>query len=342
MKQALIISPYLDHLGGGERYMLTIASVLESLSYTVTYGWDNPDSINNIASLLGLDLKTPVCDPTFLKSYHSRNPLSLYLSTRRYDLVVYLSDGSIPLLGGKKNILHMQVPFHGVGGKNWKNQLKLKNIHHVVVNSRFTKSVVDVEYGINSTVLYPPVAPINNSIPKEDLILSVGRFEPSLNVKKQDILIEAFKRLSPQSPSWRLVLVGGSSNEAWVSSLQERALGYPIEVITNATHADLESLYCRAKIYWHAAGYGVDEAKNPELTEHFGISTVEAISAGAIPLVVGKGGQVEIVPDPQYHWDHIEDLVAKTISIISNPTAPQIDLTLFSLSQFKNQIEKIT
>lgn len=339
--KALIVSPYFDHLGGGERYMLTLASVLETLGYSVTYGWDNPDSIVAIAKLLNLSLKPPVCDPHLKSLYHSHNPLAMYYSTRAYDLVVYLSDGSIPLLGGRRNLLHMQVPFHQVGGKNWKNQLKKRSIDQVIVNSQFTKRIVDREYGINSIVLYPPV-PLNTpSTTKDDLILSVGRFDPSLNVKKHDVLIDAFKLLSPKLPSYRLVLAGGSSNDAWISELNQKAATYPIDILPNISYIDLLDLYRRAKFYWHAAGYGVDEDKNPELTEHFGITTVEAISSGAIPLVVGKGGQTEIVSNPNLLWETASELVEKTLSLVSNPTPPNLDLSAYSLPAFKDKLEKI-
>jgi glycosyltransferase involved in cell wall biosynthesis len=54
-------------------------------------------------------------------------------------------------------------------------------------------------------------------------------------------------------------------------------------------------LYQEAKIFWHAAGMNSDEETHPELAEHFGITTVEAMSAGCVPVVVNKGGQPEIV-----------------------------------------------
>jgi len=338
--KALIVSPYLDHVGGGERYMLTLASVLESLGYNLSFGWDNAASITNIAQMLGIKLNPPVCLPSIKTLYHSHNPVAMYLATRNFDLVVYLSDGSIPSLGGKKNLLHIQVPFHHVGGKSWKNLLKKQTINHFIVNSNFTKKIVDQEYGINSVVLYPPVPTIKSTSHKENLILSVGRFESSLNVKKQDILIEAFKQLSPQAPAWRLVLVGGSSSEDWIAKLHAQASGYPIELITNASYSDLLSLYSRAKIYWHAAGYGVDEQKNPELTEHFGISTVEAISAGATPLVVGSGGQVEIVSDPTLLWVTVPELVTKTMEVINHPKTLSTDISAYTTKAFTDKLSQ--
>ena len=339
-KKALIVSPYLDHLGGGERYMLSLASVLESLGHAIYFAWDNLEEINQLSTMLGIELQNPQLDPTVKNLYFSHNPLSMYRSTRPYDVVVYLSDGSIPLLSGKHNLLHMQVPFHGVRGKSWQNQLKKRLISSVIVNSHFTKQVIDTEFGINSTVLYPPVAPLKPG-QKENLILSVGRFEPSLNTKHQDVLIEAWRTLSPQLPGWKLVLAGASSSEDWVAKPRQLAADLPIQFEVNAPHAMLCDLYARSRLYWHAAGYGVDESKNPELTEHFGISTVEAISAGCIPLVVPAGGQKEIVQDPSLHWTTIEELITKTIWLSQNPQNIALDISPYSAENFTEQLKKL-
>lgn len=342
--KALIVSPYLDHLGGGERYMLTVASVLENLGYGVVYAWDNVGQIESLAQMLGIKLKTIVLDPKVKPLYFGSNPLAMYLATRPYDIVVYLSDGSLPLLGGKKNLLHIQVPFHNVNGTSLKNQLKKRFLSHVIVNSRFTKDIVDREFGIRSTVLYPPVPGINTKAPKEKLILSVGRFEPSLNAKKQDILIDAFRELSPKLPSWKLVLAGGASCEEWVTTLKKKANGLPIEFAINTSYEHLCELYSQATIYWHAAGYGIDEVKNPELTEHFGISTVEAISAGCVPIVIGKGGQTEIVTNQSLRWETIPELISTTISVAQNPGAFLIDpssLDRYSSATFASELHKL-
>ncbi|EKD80162.1 MAG: glycosyl transferase family 2 [uncultured bacterium] len=340
MSKALIVSPYLDHLGGGERYMLSLASVLESLGYDIHFAWDNLEEITHLASMLGIELKDPKLNLAVKKLYISHRPLAMFAATRPYDVVVYLSDGSLPLLGGKKNLVHMQVPFHGVRGRSWQNQLKKHFIHTVIVNSHFTKQVIDLEFGLDSIVLYPPVMPINPA-PKENLILSVGRFEPSLNTKHQDVLIEAWRTLSPQLPEWKLVLVGASGSDDWVSSLRKKATGLSIEFVVNASYSVLCTLYAKSKIYWHAAGYGVDEQKNPELTEHFGISTVEAISAGCIPLVVPYGGQREIVTNPALHWTTVEEIITKTIWLTQNLQNIVPNISPYSLENFKQNFSQL-
>lgn len=340
-KKALIVSPYLDHLGGGERYMLSVAMALEDANYQVYFAWDNLEEINSLSAMLGVTLRSPQLAPEIKNLYLTHNPLAMFLATRPYDTVVYLSDGSIPLLGGRHNILHMQVPFHGVGGKSWKNWLKKRLIDHTIVNSEFTKKVIDQEYGLSSIVLYPPVTPVTCRSPKENIILSVGRFEPSLNTKHQDVLIQAFRKLSPHLPGWKLVLLGASASDDWVAKLAALAHDLPVEFVVNASYEELCQLYAKSQIYWHAAGYGVDESKNPELTEHFGISTVEAISAGCLPLVVPYGGQREIVSDPSYHWTKVEELVEKTQALALSRTGFTLDITPYSLENFNRQIKKL-
>lgn len=312
--KVLIVSPYLDHLGGGERYMLSCAAVMEKLGSQVFFAWDNLPEITHLSQMLGITLHNPQLDPAVKLLYFSRNPFAMYRATRPYDVVVYLSDGSLPLLGARTNLVHMQVPFHDVGGQSLKNQFKKQFIGAVIVNSRFTKRIVDQEYSLNSRVIYPPVETSVNPGRKTKTILSVGRFEPSLNTKKQDILIQAFRELSPQLPGWQLVLAGASASADWVAGLQKQARGLPVTFAVDVPHTDLARFYAEAAIYWHAAGYGIDANRNPELVEHFGITTVEAIAYGCLPLVVPHGGQPEIVPLRELHWKTVADLVEKTLT----------------------------
>ena len=76
----------------------------------------------------------------------------------------------------------------------------------------------------------------------------------------------------------------------------------------------------RAKIYWHASGFGEDVEKHPELAEHFGMSTVEAMGAGVVPVVINTGGQKEIVTDGENGllWNTLEELLEKTKQVVQD------------------------
>ncbi|MEK9138902.1 MAG: glycosyltransferase family 4 protein, partial [Bacteroidota bacterium] len=107
----------------------------------------------------------------------------------------------------------------------------------------------------------------------------------------------------------------------YLEELRDAAKGHPIYFHVNSSYEELRRCYNQATIFWHAAGYGVDEEVHPERAEHFGMSTVEAMSAGCIPIVVNAGGQKEIVSHGKsgYLWSTLEDLVGRTIETMADP-----------------------
>jgi fructose-1,6-bisphosphatase len=94
-----IYDMYLDALGGGEKYMLSIAAFL-SEQHSVDIFWDDDDILRKAAKRFALDLsKIHLTKNIFL------SPLSFLekkKSMESYDLIIYLSDGSIPFLFGKR------------------------------------------------------------------------------------------------------------------------------------------------------------------------------------------------------------------------------------------------
>lgn len=341
-------SPYLNTFGGGERYMLTLASHL-SQNHLVDIFWDDAGTKAALSRFLKIDLtKTRFVADIFKYPLLKRSFLTL-----GYNLIFVLSDGSIPTTFASKNILHFQVPFI-FAPADTKTKLKLKKYNWVVCNSYFTKRFIDRSFGTKSKVIYPPVALSESSEKKkENLILSVGRFsDRQLHPKKQEILIEVFKEVYKKFPAWRLVLVGQvkKEDEKYLRLLKKSARGLAIKIIENAPYAKLTDLYSRAALYWHATGFGEDEEKTPEKMEHFGIATVEAQSAGAVPIVIGKGGQKEIVADGQNGrlWTTKAQLYEITLELIKDTRKRQAlsDAAIknsrrFSQEVFFRQYEKI-
>lgn len=194
----------------------------------------------------------------------------------------------------------------------------------VVANSHFTKHWVKEYWSADCGVLHPPVAQFASAA-KEPLIVSVGRFFPEEmgHSKRQLEMVEAFRSLvaDPTLAHWRLVLAGGvdESSTDYLAAVREAAAGLRIDVHANAPFSELESLYGRASIYWHAAGLGVDARRHPDRLEHFGITTAEAMSAGAVPVVVDLAGQREIVRHgvDGYRFRTVDDLASLTRHLIT-------------------------
>ncbi|MBI3558881.1 glycosyltransferase [Candidatus Gottesmanbacteria bacterium] len=299
-----IFSPYFATMGGGERYVLTVAEFFSKRGDQVDIFSNEKLSKKSVQQRFNLDISKV-------------NLLKNKLLTFGYDLFFFLSDGSIPFSLAKKNILHFQIPFRYKNQKTLRNKIKLWRFNKIICNSFFTKRFIDETYDINSQVLYPPVGVKEFfSGKKEKMILSVGRFFAPSHPKKQAILIEAFKQL--KLSDWKLILIGGGLVTEEIKKLAAGA--NRIEVIANCSFAVLKQHYSKAKIYWHAAGYGEDLEKHPEKAEHFGMTTVEAMAAGCVPIVFAGGGQKEIIIEGKngYFWQTTNQLLEKTLKIINN------------------------
>ena len=234
-----------------------------------------------------------------------------------------MSDGSIPTLRARKNLLHFQVPFTNVSGTSLINKFKLMRINKVICNSEFTKKIIDKEYGVNSIVLYPPVSVEKfKAKKKENLILNVARFSNLMQSKRQDVLIKTFKAFSESNENWKLILAGGAEigSKEFVLSLEKEIGKSSIEIIKSPDFKTLKELYGKAKIFWSASGFGIDENKEPKKTEHFGITVVEAMSAGCIQIVTNAGGHREIIENGVngYLWNDAAELYRYTKKVIGD------------------------
>lgn len=327
-----IYDPYLDDLGGGEKYMMKIAECLAG-QHDVSVFWEKKGDIDELVKRFSLNLSKV----KFIKNIFSKN-VSLFervIKSKNFDAIFILSDGSIPLLLSNKLFIHLQqpLPFVKVG---LKTKFKISRVNNFFCNSYFTKSYIDKEFGIESLVIYPPVEIKAKKLKKENIILTVGRIRvrevvtsPSGVItamrddKKQTVIIDAFKGLVKNGlGDWRLTLAVSVKNdeEKLFEALRKGAQGFPVDFLVNKTNEELWEIYSRAKIYWHATGFGEDLEKYPEYTEHFGISTVEAMGAGAVPVVINAGGQKEIVKNREngFLWNNLEELQKRTLQLIND------------------------
>lgn len=318
-----IFTPYLNSLSGGEKYILTAAECLSS-RHEVFIFWDprfESEIKKKTFEKFGINLNAV----RFTNNIFNRGVSFLFrlFSSKAYDYIIFLSDGSIPFVLSNL-IIHFQFPVEWVNTKSLKTKIKFFNIKNVICNSSFTKSYIDEKFGIKSAILYPPVfIGKAKTKQKEKVILHVGRFGTDIegiNFKKQDAMIDVFKEMIRRGlKGWRFVLVVSfkREDEDNLDKLKKKAQGLPVEFIENPNNLALRAEYGRAQIYWHATGFGEDLTRHPERAEHFGISTVEAMGAGAVPVVINAGGQKEIVEDGKngFLWDTLEELQEKTLRL---------------------------
>jgi glycosyltransferase involved in cell wall biosynthesis len=200
----------------------------------------------------------------------------------------------------------------------------------IVAISQYSAHWVHQMWGRRSEIIYPPCDEMGPPVIKRQIILHVGRFiadrDDGRHHKGQGLLLEAFKQMTDlHREGWELHFAGSVAtdeySETFTRKLMQDAGGIPVFFHFNAARHEIRDLFQSAAIYWHATGYGFNVDTCPARQEHFGISTVEAMSAAAVPVVYSSGGQKEIVTDEVdgLWWDHIEGLINQTQRLANDP-----------------------
>jgi glycosyltransferase involved in cell wall biosynthesis len=199
----------------------------------------------------------------------------------------------------------------------------------VTANSRFTAEWVNRMWGRPAEVIYSACDNMGPPVAKEKIILNVGRFTSGAAgtlLKQQQILFDVFNQLTTlQRDGWQLHFAGSVARDAetlaLVGRLKDAAKGRSVFFHCNAEFDTLRDLYQRASLYWHATGYGFSACEQPGLQEHFGMTTIEAMSAGAVPVVINSGGQREVVTHAfdGFLWDEPSTLADQTVRLANDP-----------------------
>ncbi len=213
------------------------------------------------------------------------------------------------------------------GGPGVTKLSDLNSYQKIVTISGFSQKWIKKYWGLESEILYPPVnvQSFLTDSKKKNWITHVGRFFVTGHNKKQLDLIKAFRKLidTKDIKGWELHFVGsvadGEKHQQYFAQCQFYAQGYPIFFHTDVPFVELKNILAQSKIYWHATGLNEDENKSPILFEHFGITTVEAMASGCVPVVIKAGGQTEIVSSGTgYLWSTIPELIEDTFKLIQD------------------------
>jgi glycosyltransferase involved in cell wall biosynthesis len=184
----------------------------------------------------------------------------------------------------------------------------------VVTNSEFSKKAIAEELGIEALVLNPPVdiEPFRNaaliSNYREDIVLVLSRIVP---YKRIENAIAVAKILKENNIGKGMKIIGnlydddflvGNYYSQLLKMIKEYSLEDYVSFEINVNFEKIMDTMRHAKVYLHTMS-----------GESFGISTVEAMSAGLIPVVPDIGGHTEFVPQ-KYQFDTLE----KAFEIISS------------------------
>lgn len=341
---------YWSTLGGGEQVDGSIAQVLARDHDVTLLGPKEPD-VDATMRRLGVDLSAcghrRVVDDdeasdasadfdvfvngTYLSKAVNRAPIGYYyvhfpgeVPTRRDRLRSRLGVAGVKALSLPPRLPQRLEEVQAAFDRRVARVEFVPSYTRYLSNSHFTASWVERLWGRPSDVLYPPVRPTVRPGVKAPLILVLGRFfDPSYgHSKKQHELLATFLDLhrSGRLQGWRIAIVGGcdAPNRDYALAVKRAARGLPVEVHVNAPGSVVERLLGEATLYWHGAGLGEDPERHPERFEHFGISVVEAMAAGAVPLVFAAAGPAEIVQDGVNgrHWRTLDELADITVELV--------------------------
>ncbi|XP_022854574.1 GDP-Man:Man(3)GlcNAc(2)-PP-Dol alpha-1,2-mannosyltransferase-like isoform X2 [Olea europaea var. sylvestris] len=209
--------------------------------------------------------------------------------------------------------------------------------HIAMVNSSWTKSHIEKLWGIPARIklVYPPcdtsrlqVLPLERPM-QPPKIISVAQFRPE---KAHPLQLEAFavavKNLDADLPRPKLQFVGSCRNEADEKRLQhlrdranELKVEGDVEFHKNVLYSELVKLLGGAAVGIHSM-----------VDEHFGISVVEYMASGAIPVAHNSAGpKMDIVLPEEgtqtgFLAQSVQDYADAILKIMTMPETERLEM----------------
>lgn len=169
-----------------------------------------------------------------------------------------------------------------------------------LANSRFTAELVRKQLGMTPVVIYPPVIVeklmgSRSGTIRKDLIVTVSRFSSEKNLEQIPLIAKKVDA--------NFVILGSIDDRGVyrriLGLIQEHGVEDRVKIIANAPLSAKIELLQKAKVYFHAMH-----------SEHFGISIIEGMAAGCIPVVHDSGGPREFVSS-KWRYIDLEDAILK-------------------------------
>jgi glycosyltransferase involved in cell wall biosynthesis len=298
---------------------------------------------------------------TYKFDLEKEKDITIRLPNEKYKNNIALTRFTIPKIkyflynAFKSRFPRWEMRLHGGAGITPRSYLE--SYSEIITISKFCRKWIKKYWGLPSTILYPPVntkafSPAKN---KKNHIIHIGRFFVTGHSKKQLEMTRVFKKMVDKYKlkNWELHFIGsiesGSQHQDYYNQVKTESKDYPIHIHTDMSFLELKKMLSEAKIYWHATGLGENEEKAPILFEHFGITTIEAMASGCVPVVIAAGGQPEIVDDESgFKWKTEKELMdythklIKSKNLLSRLSKGAVERSkFFSRGEFKKNFKRI-
>jgi glycosyltransferase involved in cell wall biosynthesis len=203
----------------------------------------------------------------------------------------------------------------------------------VLTNSEYTRKAICNAFNIDAKILYPPVDVDTfqeialKSKQREDMVLVISRIAPDKQIENA---IEVARIMRDRGIGKIMTIAGNLHyyDHHYYQQLKNMIADYDlsdyVSLQTNINFSRLIQLMQLAKVYFH-----------PRIDEHFGISIVEAMASGLVPVVSNIGGHTEFVP-PKYHF-HTLGNAADLIALAFEATNSERRAISSSTNKFSNE-----
>ncbi len=341
MKNSIYIKNYIYKFGGTESFTSRLIYSLQVIfpddeiiiiteHYPNTEYLSAEDFIETINRMYGTSIKCRNIKIRYIEVLEKYKRLSSFLLqkkiskiTKKCDRFFYCSRGLVTG-DAKKNICIVHFPPEKKSSFPFYNKFKIfmpfakkadenfrRKYDIFIPNSDFTTFYLKKFWNIPDEKIKMTYHPVNllvqNCHKEKGTILICSRIEKS---KKIEELINAYKSSSFLLENCNLTVAGSIKNESVDYKDYITKLCPKVKFVFEPSNQELQTLYSKSEVFWHAKGFG---ETNPYLLEHFGLTTVEAMSVGCVPIVIDKGGQKEIVQENcGFKWNTLEELVQKT------------------------------
>src|SRR5919112_3705540 len=326
MRKAVVIHHTLNTLGGETTVAIETIESLYELGYEVELVTVQPPDLDTIIKSYGKKIhiaRIKSLLPFKLNYFGVYQRLLTLLSSidlKDSDVVINTHGGALPykISGNVAYLLYLYFPAFlmnstGIYGSNkyrksffWRAYFKPYSMisHYLAMRattrsnliltiSKFSREAIRQAFpGVHPYILYPPVdierfsraysQPINA---REQKVLVVSRFTPEKRIEN------AIKIAHILGGKIQFQIVGSiaPANRPYYKRLQQMienlGLTQTVKLTPNASNEELIDSMSKCMIYLHTM-----------IGEHFGVSIVEAMAAGLVPVVPAIGGCIGIFP----------------------------------------------
>lgn len=220
-------------------------------------------------------------------------------------------------------------PYYALSQK-FIGQINHENIL-LIANSKFTQESLSKKFDKNSTVIYPPVELdiFQNSIDKEQNVITISRYSQEKNI---EFAIDVLCNINT-----KYTIIGNTKTrmnklyyENLAAKLKRNKTKHEIFLLKNIERSRIIESLKKSKVYFHAS------------PETFGITIIESIAAGCIPIVPNNSAHKETVPfsELRYEPNNTDDAEKKVGEALSGKHDSllkplQNSLTIYDKENFK-------